>query len=77
MNISVKYYGLLAEITDCNEEQLEFAGLTVSELREDIYKKHSGLKKVEFQVAQDNNMVSNETIISSNEISLLPPFAGG
>lgn len=77
MKLTIKYFGLLAEVTRCDEDEFEFLGRTVSEFREEIYKKYSDLKNVEFQIAQDNNLVSNESAITSNEIALLPPFAGG
>ena len=77
MKISIKYFGLLAEITECTEESFDFEGVTVSDLRMVLSEKHAGLSQVNYQVAQDLNIVSDEGAIHSNEIALLPPFAGG
>ena len=77
MNLTVKYFGLLAEVTECNEEQMDFSGATVKELLENLISKYPDLKNKDFQIAQNNTITNDETEISSNEIALLPPFAGG
>jgi len=77
MILTIKYFGLLAEVTQCNEEQFDFSGSTVSELREALYQKHELLHLKDFQVAQNQTVVTNETKITATEIALLPPFAGG
>ncbi len=77
MTLSIKYFGLLAEVTKCNEEQFEFLGTKVSDLREALIKKYNELSQKDFQVAQDQELVGNEIEISAKEIALLPPFAGG
>ncbi len=77
MELSIKYFGLLAEITNCSEENLSFSGKTVSDLKEHLFQKHPTLKLNDFQIAQDNELVENETEIIGIEIALLPPFAGG
>ncbi len=77
MKLTIKYFGLLAEITNSPEESVDFNGGSVSDLRKELSKKHPGLQQVNYQVAQDLNIVSDEVEILSNEIALLPPFAGG
>ncbi|MFK5983121.1 MAG: MoaD/ThiS family protein, partial [Flavobacteriaceae bacterium] len=77
MNLTIKYFGLIAEITNCSEEQMEFLGKTVLDLKEQLFQKHPALKLKDFQIAQDNELVENETEITGIEIALLPPFAGG
>jgi len=77
MQLNIKYFGLLAEVTQCSEETLEFLGTTVSELRNTLQLKHEDLEHKNYHVAQNNELVSNETIISETKIALLPPFAGG
>ncbi len=53
MNLTIKYFGLLAEITQCNEELLEFSETSVSEVLEVLYSKYPSLRDKDFQVAQD------------------------
>jgi len=77
MKLTIKYFGLIAEITKSNKEQFEFEGNSVSELIEKLEQKYPALKQKEFQVAQNQELVDNNTIISEKEIALLPPFAGG
>ncbi|MBN4085260.1 MoaD/ThiS family protein [Flavobacteriaceae bacterium AH-315-B10] len=77
MQLTVKYFGLIAEVTKCSEEQLEFSGTYINELIEELYLKYPKLKEKDFQVAQNNEIVSKDKIVSHTEIALLPPFAGG
>jgi len=77
MKITLKYFGLIAEVTQCNEEQMEFSGTYINDLLETIYLKYPKLKEKDFQVAQNNEIVSKNEIISQTEIALLPPFSGG
>ncbi|MCQ0111284.1 MoaD/ThiS family protein [Zhouia amylolytica] len=75
--IKVKYFGMLTEITLCSEEQLAFSGTTVEELLKLIVTKHPGLKSLNFQVAQNNDIVDLTAKVNADLIALLPPFAGG
>lgn len=77
MQLTIKYFGLLTEFTKCNEEQIEFSGMIINDLLEIIYLKYPKLKETNFQLAQNQVIVSNVTEISGTEIALLPPFAGG
>ena len=77
MQITIKYFGQIAEITNTEEESLEFSGGLVSELLEKLNTKYSELKNKDFQVAQNQELVSIETELNGSEIALLPPFAGG
>ena len=77
MLLKIKYFGQIAEITLKNEESLEFSGSIISELLETLYSKYNELKMKEFQVAQNQELVSVETKLTGCEIALLPPFSGG
>lgn len=77
MQLTIKYFGLIAEITKCNEEQFEFSGTHIDELIYAVYLKYPKLKEKDFQVSQNNEIVSKDTMITQTEIALLPPFAGG
>lgn len=77
MNLKIKYFGLLVEVTRCNEETLKFSELYVSDLLSILFKKYPELLVKDFQVAQNFEIVSKETLITNNEIALLPPFSGG
>jgi len=77
MQLNIKYYGLLSEATNCNEEVIEFSKSSVSELLDLLSEKHPNLKGKDFQVAQNQEIVSKDSIVNESEIALLPPFAGG
>ena len=77
MHITIKYFGQIAEITKTEEESLEFSGSLISELLEMLNTKYSELRNKDFQVAQNQELVSYETELTGAEIALLPPFAGG
>ena len=77
MHINIKYFGQIAEVTQTEEENLEFSGIIVSELVETLYLKYSNLRTKNFQIAQNQELVSMETELTGNDIALLPPFAGG
>ena len=77
MLITVKYFGQIIEITKCEEEKLECHGSHIKTLIEKLYEKYPKLTKIEFKVAQDQELVSTETSLNGAEIALLPPFAGG
>ncbi|AUP77627.1 MoaD/ThiS family protein [Flavivirga eckloniae] len=77
MLITIKYFGQIAEVTQQEEESLEFSGGLISELIEQLYGKYNLLKDKDFKVAQNQELVNLETVVSGNEIALLPPFAGG
>jgi len=77
MKLIIKYFGLLAEVTRCNEEEIEFSGMNVSDLKVALFQKYNKLKNKDFQVAQNQVLVTDDTEITAPKIALLPPFAGG
>ncbi|MGV6828415.1 MAG: MoaD/ThiS family protein [Flavobacteriales bacterium] len=77
MILTIKYFGLITEITQCNEEKQEFLGHSINHLKETLINKYPSLKKINFQIAQNQEIVSLETPITGTEIALLPPFSGG
>jgi molybdopterin synthase sulfur carrier subunit len=77
MTITIKYFGLIAEVTQREEETIHFSEGTIYDLLELLNSKYPELKNKDFQVAQNQELVSLETKVSGNDIALLPPFAGG
>ncbi len=77
MQITIKYFGMLAEVTNCQEEILDEEVTTVSEVLHILYDKYPLLKEKGFQIAQNQVLVGKETRLTEGELALLPPFAGG
>jgi len=77
MQINIKYFGQIAEVIQVQEEQIECSGSHISELLAVLYLKYEALKTKDFQVAQNQELVSEHTELTGETIALLPPFAGG
>jgi len=77
MKITIKYFGQLAEVTQQEEESIEFLKHSISDLVESLFIKYPDLKNKDFKVAQNQELVSVDAKITGEEIALLPPFAGG
>lgn len=77
MNIQIKYFGMLTEITQCDSEQLVAQSSTVGELESVLLHKYPELKGKDFRIAQNQELVSEDTKLTGQEIAVLPPFAGG
>ncbi|NAS32064.1 MoaD/ThiS family protein [Flavobacteriaceae bacterium R38] len=78
MSLTIKYFGMLAEVTKCNEELIEVNECTIKELTSKLLEYHPDLKSKNFKVAVNQSLVDEDILITSkDEIALLPPFAGG
>lgn len=77
MLVTIKYFGMLTEVTQCNEETVEFSGLFISELLDELFLKYPNLKEKQFQVAQNQELESFDSKLTSTELVLMPPFSGG
>ena len=77
--ITVKYFGEIAEATNCNEEQVATTTNKLSDLIGELSKKHN-LERFQMILALNQTMIElNDeiTIKSNDELAILPPFAGG
>lgn len=77
MEIRVKYYGMLAEVLETESELLNFSGTDI-DLRKELLVLRPKLDAMSFSIAVNN--VLTETLPVGEDIqdiSLLPPFAGG
>lgn len=77
MTIKIKYFGLIAEVTNQTEETIDFSGNTITDVLNQLYTKYPDLKNKDFQMAQNQELVSETTEITGEELALLPPFSGG
>ncbi|MDY8138157.1 MoaD/ThiS family protein [Aquimarina sp. 2201CG5-10] len=79
MELKVLYFGMIAEITNRNEELLlVIQDCDIFQLESLLKEKYESLKNVSFKIAVDQK-ISNTSIRlkPTNEIALLPPFSGG
>jgi molybdopterin synthase sulfur carrier subunit len=80
MTITLKYFGLLADITQLREEQFTFEEetISVSSLKSKIEKSYQGMQNTSYNIAINQAMSSLQATVKDNDvIAFLPPFAGG
>lgn len=80
MRITLKYFGLLSEITNCNEEQLELKSnvATLLGLKNEIESRFPAFQKTAFCIALNHTLCNEEVTLNEDDVvAFLPPFAGG
>lgn len=77
--ITVNYFGNIAEATQSDSETLDQKSMSLEDLLDLLDSKYD-LRKFQFQVAVNRKIIPKHqvmTISDSDEVALLPPFAGG
>lgn len=80
MQITLKYFGLVAEFTKKKEEVIFFEGdsITLLEVQTRLHDTYPELKTTTYSFAMNQTLAQgNEIVKNLDEIALLPPFAGG
>jgi len=80
MTLTVTYFGLITDITKQPKEQFFLEEETVSLyfLQSKIEEKYPSVAELNFTIAVNQSVVTNDTVLKENDsIALLPPFAGG
>lgn len=78
MTVDLTYFGMIQEVTQCKSEQLNLDDITVSGLIDMLILKYPKLKDMTFKVAVNQEIKSEDYLITNNcEVAILPPFAGG
>ena len=77
MEINVMAFGQIVDIFGSRSLQFKNVNST-DDLKNKIEDQFPELKKMNYLVAVDHNIIQNDTIITDkNAIALLPPFSGG
>ncbi|OOV27580.1 hypothetical protein BXU11_08930 [Flavobacterium sp. LM5] len=80
MRVTLKYFGLLAEITHCPEESLELKAdvTTLLGLKSAIENRFPAFQKTVYSIALNRSLCNDEVDLKEADvIAFLPPFAGG
>ena len=78
MDMNLKYFGILSEITGKPDEWLESRSETVGDLLEELNEKYPGMKLVQCQVSVNQQLAERVLVLrKGDEIAILPPFSGG
>lgn len=77
--VKVVYYGQLVDLLGRDsDEQSEWVGVTISEWLEGVYQMCPQLKQLPLKFAINNQLVEPDAQLNDqDELSVLPPFAGG
>jgi molybdopterin synthase sulfur carrier subunit len=80
MTITLKYFGLLADITSKKEETLllEDETMALSFLKNKMENQYETLKNTTYTIAVNQSMTGMDATIKDQDVvAFLPPFAGG
>jgi molybdopterin synthase sulfur carrier subunit len=80
MIVTVKYFGLLADLTNKKEEQLQMDQETIAMtvLQSKLESLYEGLQKTTYAIAVNQTICTTDVEIKNQDvIAFLPPFAGG
>lgn len=80
MLITIKYFGMLTELTKQHQETLNTpdAVLTIQDLELLITAKYPALKNTTYNIAQNQKIGNKQQQLNNgDELAFLPPFAGG
>lgn len=80
MNITLKYFGLIVDVTQKKEEifHLEEDKTTLAFLKSNIEKTYEELRNTNYSIAVNQSIRSLDYAIKDQDtIAFLPPFAGG
>lgn len=80
MEITVKYFGIIADITQKSEEVffIDVESNTVNSLKLKLEIKYPKLLVINYSIVVNKKFLQNDILLQKqDEIALLPPFAGG
>ncbi len=80
MNLTLKYFGLLVDITQKKEEvlHLDQNKVVLSDVKSAIESLYEELKNASYTIAVNQLLCNLDSTINDRDvIALLPPFAGG
>ena len=80
MEITVKYFGIIADITQKKEEVffIEEESNTINSIKLKIEIMYPKVLDINYLIAVNKKFLQNDILLKSSDIiALLPPFAGG
>lgn len=77
MKIQIRTFGAVTDHLQDHEVEVE-EGMTLRDLKHELLEKHPALGKQFFRLAIGTRMAEDDTeLMDGDEVSLMPPFAGG
>ncbi len=75
--MKILYFGITSEITQQNSEELDNIK-NLYELKKNLFERYPKLEEISFQISVNQQLIrENQDLSATDEIALLPPFAGG
>jgi molybdopterin synthase sulfur carrier subunit len=74
--MKILLFGVLADVA--GKSKIDIDGTDVDSLKENLFARFPELKKYTFQFAVNQELIHNNVLLNAtDEIALLPPYAGG
>lgn len=80
MQLTIKYFGLIADLTKKKDEVISFDddSVTLLEVQSLLQENYPVLIKTNYSIAVNQSIVQGNIAVKDlDEIALLPPFSGG
>ncbi len=80
MEITLKYFGIIADITEKSEEtfSIEEKTITLNLIQSKLEIKYPKILVINYSIAVNKKLLQNDILLKNNDIvALLPAFSGG
>ena len=79
MKVNLKYFGIVSEITETNEELLTIDNnFSTEDLCLLLKEKYGNLNLADYRLAINENFINNPIqLVENDTVAILPPFSGG
>ncbi|MCC7455285.1 MAG: MoaD/ThiS family protein [Crocinitomix sp.] len=78
MNVTVLFFGMLAEVTQTSVLELNTNSMHLTDFQNEVLNLFPDLKKMSFKIAVNEKIVEEDVPLTAfSKIAFLPPFAGG
>lgn len=78
MPVTIKYFGVIEEVTGAPDESISLEEAdTLEALKTYVLSKYEGIDELSFQLAVNQTLRESGSLTDGDEIAFLPPFAGG
>ena len=78
MRLKVRYFGMITDWVGTDCEDIEMEGKSVQDLQKELISSIPQLETITIQIGVNQSIASSETLLNeSDEVAILPPFAGG
>lgn len=78
MEITIKYFGMIADALSKSEEAIKTDAQNIAEVEKFLVDKYPSLTTMNYSIAKNASIcTTNEIVNNGDTLAFLPPFAGG